>query len=150
RTASLDLKRGNIWQLGGSSSDARPIFDGNLLRRRGAGTRNLLRRRGAVTVCLNAGEHERSSSLLLGSEAHIAFVDKADRAAGIERVGIEDLLILFATGAARRLLAGRCDHSDCRSAGGGTGRASEAGRTTRTRGAGRTGLSLRWRLALPA
>src|SRR5215471_1968092 len=28
-TASLDLKRGDIWQLGGGSSDARPIFDGS-------------------------------------------------------------------------------------------------------------------------
>ena len=34
RTASLDLKRGNIWQLGGGSGDARPIFDGNVARLR--------------------------------------------------------------------------------------------------------------------
>src|SRR5262249_47252213 len=77
-TASLDLKPGNIWQLGGGSGNARPCFDGSLLRRRGVGARNLLRRRWAPAVRRNASEHERSSSLLPGSEAHIAFVDKAD------------------------------------------------------------------------
>ena len=50
RTASLDLKRGNIWQLSGGGSDARPIFGGNLLRRRGALAGNLLRRRGALAA----------------------------------------------------------------------------------------------------
>jgi hypothetical protein len=36
-------------------------------------------------------------------------VYKADRASGIERVGIENLLILFATRAAGRLIARRGD-----------------------------------------
>jgi hypothetical protein len=50
---------------------------------------------------LNASEHESCRSpLLLRSEAHVAFVCKADRASGIERVGIENLLILQATRAA--------------------------------------------------
>ena len=31
-TASFNLKRGNSWQLAGGSGDARPIFDGKLLR----------------------------------------------------------------------------------------------------------------------
>jgi len=41
---------------------------------------------------------------LLWSEGQVAFAYKADRAAGIERVGIENLLILFATRAAGRLI----------------------------------------------
>jgi len=46
---------------------------------------------------------------LLRSEGHVALVYKADRASGIERVGIENLLILFATRAAGRLIARRGD-----------------------------------------
>src|SRR5262249_9453035 len=92
-----------------------------------------------LAVRRNASEHERSSSLLPGLEAHIAFVDKGDRASRIERVGIEDLLIRHATCTADRLIAGRCDDPDCRSAGGGTGRAGGAGRTD---GTGRTGVTL--------
>src|SRR5262245_64007475 len=80
---------------------------------------------------LNASEHESCRSpLLLRSKAHVAFVYKADRASGIERVSIENLLILHATRAARRLIAASCDDPDRRSAGGG------AGRTGGTRGPG--------------
>src|SRR5262249_26579817 len=132
---------------GWGSGNARPICDRNLLRRRGATTRSFLRRRWALAVRFNASEHERSSPLLPGSEAHIAFVDKADRASRIERVGIENLLIRRATRTADRFLAGRCDDPDRRSPGGWTGRTSGA---RRTRGAGGTGVNLGWRLALPA
>ena len=83
----------------------------------------------------------------------------ADRASGIERVGIENLLIRFATRAAGRLIAWHCDDPDRLSAGAGAGRTSGtcgAGRTNgtcgagRTSGAGRPGLTLGWRLALAA
>src|SRR5262249_25052621 len=93
----------------------------------GSRTRSLLRRRWPLAVRLNASEHKRSPRLLPGSEAHIAFVDKADRASRIERVGIENLLIRHATRIAGRLIAGRCDDPDCRSASGGTRR---TGRTS--------------------
>jgi hypothetical protein len=88
-------------------------------------------------------------------------VYKADRASGIERVGIENLLILLATRAAGRLITGPCDNLDRRSvsAGSGTRENSGTGRTSgtrRTSGAGRTGgtgrpcLTLGWLLALAA
>ena len=54
----------------------------------------------------------------------------ADRASRIERVGIENLLIRFATRAAGRLIAWHCDDPDRLSAGAGTGRTRGAGRTT--------------------
>jgi len=57
------------------------------------------------------------------------------------------LLIRHATRIAGRLLAGRCDDPDRRSAAGGTGRTSGA---RRTGGTGRTSVALGWRLALPA
>src|SRR5262249_13341367 len=132
---------------GWGSGNARPICDRNLLRRRGATTRSFLRRRWALAVRFNASEHERSSSRLTGSEAHIAFVDKADRASRIERVGIENLLIRRATRSADRLLAWRCDHPDCRTA---AGEARRTGRPGRTSGTGRTSATFGWRLALAA
>src|SRR5262249_12269708 len=131
---------------GWGSGNARPICDRNLLRRRGATTRSFLRRRWALAVRFNASEHERSSSLLPGSEAHIAFVDKADRASGIERVGIENLLIRRATRTADSLITGSCDDPDRRTAG---GEARRTGRPGRTSGTGRTGVTLGRRLAVP-
>src|SRR4029077_749853 len=66
----------------------------------------------------DASEHENSRALLR-SEGHIAFVNKADRTSGIERVGVENLLILFATRAAGRFTAGPRNDSDRPSAFGG-------------------------------
>ena len=67
---------------------------------------------------------------LLRSEGHIAFVFKVNRASRIERVGIENFLILFATRAAGRLIAGRFDDPDRWSAGG-RARADRWGRVDR-------------------
>src|SRR5262249_46574866 len=143
RTASLNLKRGNIWQLGGGSGDARPIFDGNLLRHGGCG--------GCGPPPPHASQHQKCRSPpLLRSEAHVASVYKADRASGIERVGIENSLILHASRAARRLIARRCDDPDRRTAGGGAGRTRRTSGAGRASGAGRSGLALGWLLALPA
>jgi hypothetical protein len=74
----------------------------------------------------------------------------ADRTSGIERVGIENLLISFATRAAGRLIAWHCDDPDRLSAGAGAGRTSGTCGAGRTSGAGRPGLTLGWRLALAA
>jgi len=94
RTASFDLKRGNSRQFAGGSGDARSIVDRKLLlRRRGL----LLRRRGDG----DASEHEKCRPLLR-SEGQVAFVHKDDLAPRINREGIENLLILFATRAADR------------------------------------------------
>ena len=97
----------------------------------------------------DASEHENCGPLLR-SEAHVAFVYKADHASGIERVGIENLLILFATRAAGRLIAGPCDDPNRPSAGAGARRTSGTCGARRTSWAGRSGLTLGWRLALPA
>ena len=98
----------------------------------------------------DAGEHENSRALLR-SEGHIAFVNKADRTSGIERVGIENLLILVATRAAGRFTARPRNDPDRPSADAGrtsrTGRASGARRTS---GTGRPSFALGWRLVLPA
>jgi hypothetical protein len=57
---------------------------------------------------------------------------KADRASGIYRVGIENLLVLFATRAAGRLIARRSDDPNRPSVGtAGAGRTSGSGRTSR-------------------
>jgi hypothetical protein len=131
RTASLDLKRGNIWQLGGGSGDARSIFDGRLLRLYGRLLRldgRLLRLDGRLLGRGDASENENCRPLLR-SEGHVAFVFKVNRAPRFERVGIENLLILFATRGAGRLIAGRFDDPNL------AGRTSKAVRTT---GAGRT------------
>ena len=78
----------------------------------------------------------------------------ADRTSGIERVGIENFLILFATRAASRLIAGRFDDPEAgRTRGTGGAGPREAARTLRagrTSGTRRTGLTLGWRLALAA
>ena len=74
----------------------------------------------------------------------------ADRTSGIERVGIENLLIRFATRAAGRLIAWHCDDPDRLSAGAGAGRTSGTCGAGRTSGAERPGLTLGWRLALAA
>jgi hypothetical protein len=108
----------------------------------------------------DANQHEYCRPLLW-PKGRVALVYKADRASGIERVGIENLLILLATRAAGRLITGPCDNLDRRSVGAGSG-TKESGSTGRTSGAGRTsrarrtsrasrpGLTLGWRLALPA
>src|SRR6476661_4064591 len=77
----------------------------------------------------DASKHEHCRPLLR-SEGHVAFVYMADRASRIERVGIENLLIRFATRAAGRLIAWHCDDPDRLSAGAGTGRTRGAGRTS--------------------
>jgi hypothetical protein len=60
---------------------------------------------------------------------------KADRTSGIELISIENLLIVFATRAAGRLIARRGDDPNCSSVGSGAGRTSGIGRTS---GAGLT------------
>jgi hypothetical protein len=80
----------------------------------------------------DASEHENCRPLLR-PEGHVALVYKADRASGIERVGIENLLILFATRAAGRLIARRGDDPNRPSVA-----AAGTGRTRRTSGARRT------------
>jgi hypothetical protein len=110
RSASLDRKSGNKGQLASGSGDARPIFDGNAARLAGAARsasarvacpifdgKLLLHRRGDG----DASEHKKCRPLLR-SEGHVAFVHKDDLAPRINRVGIENLLILFATRAAGR------------------------------------------------
>jgi hypothetical protein len=79
----------------------------------------------------------------------MALIYEADHAPWIERVGVDNLLVLLATRAAAKLITGPCDDLDggCLSAGSGTG---WAGRTGRTRGSGRTGITLGRRLALSA
>src|SRR6478609_10919953 len=85
----------------------------------------------------DASEYENSRALLR-SEGHIAFVNKADRTSGIERLGIENLLILFATRAAGRFTAGPRDDPDRPSADAGrTRRTSRASGPRRTSGTGR-------------
>src|SRR5947207_3968637 len=64
----------------------------------------------------------------LRSKGHVAFVYKADCASRIERVGIENLLVLIAARAAGCLITGRSDEPDRRSAGSGAGRAIGARR----------------------
>src|SRR5262249_15682398 len=110
---------------------------------------------GAVAVVLGRPSMQASTRtvgrpLLLRSEAHVAFVYKADRASGIERVGIENSLILRASRAARRLIARRCNDPDRRTAGGGAGRTRRTSGAGRASGAGGSGLPLGWLLALPA
>ena len=51
----------------------------------------------------DASEHENCRPPVR-SEGHVALVYKADDASGIERIGIEDLLILLATRAAGRFI----------------------------------------------
>src|SRR4029077_7142747 len=98
----------------------------------------------------DASEHENSRALLR-SEGHIAFVNKADRTARIERVGIENLLILFATRAAGRFTAGPRNDPDRPSADAGrTSRTSRASGPRRTSGTGRPSFALGWRLVLSA
>src|SRR5499433_1011117 len=106
----------------------------------------------------DASEHENCRPLLR-SEGHVALVYKADRASRIEGVGIENLLIPFATSAADRLIARRGDDPNRPSIDAGAGRTSGARRTGdagrasragRASGAGRPGFTLGWRLALPA
>src|SRR4029434_3839087 len=125
----------------------------------------------------DAHEHEYCRPLLW-PEVRVALVYKADRASGIERVGVENLLVLLATRAAGRLFTGSCDNPDRWSVGagsetkesGGTGRTSGTWRTSRawrtsgtgrtsgtwrtsgawrTSGTGRTSLTLCWRLPVP-
>jgi hypothetical protein len=60
------------------------------------------------------------------------------------------LLVLFATRGAGRLVAGHRDDSDRSSAIAGAGWTSGTRRAGRTSGPGRPGLTLGWRLALPA
>jgi hypothetical protein len=75
---------------------------------------------------------------LLRSEGHVALVYKTDHASGIERIGVENLLILFATRAAGRLIARRGDDPNRSSvAAAGTGWTSGAGRASGTRRASR-------------
>jgi len=73
----------------------------------------------------DANEHEYCGPLLW-PESRVAFIYKADRASGIERVGIENLLILLATRATGRLITGPCENLDRRTVGtresGGAGR----------------------------
>src|SRR5262249_54404956 len=84
----------------------------------------------------DANEHEYCGPLLW-PESRVAFIYKADRASGIERVGIENLLILLATRATGRLITGPCENLDRRTVGtresGGGGRASKTRRTSRAR-----------------
>jgi hypothetical protein len=68
----------------------------------------------------DANEHEYRRPLLW-PEGHVALVYKNDRASGIERVGIENLLILLATRAASRLITGPRYNLDRRSVGAGSG-----------------------------
>src|SRR5262249_41963836 len=63
----------------------------------------------------DASEHENCRPLLR-SEGHVALVYEADHASGIERVGIDNLLILLATRAAGRFITRPCDNPDRRSA----------------------------------
>jgi hypothetical protein len=67
----------------------------------------------------DANEHEYCGPLLW-PESRVALIYKADRASGIERVGIENLLILLATRAAGRLITGPCDDLDRRTVGAGS------------------------------
>src|SRR5262249_14633527 len=84
----------------------------------------------AASSFTDANEHEYCRPLLW-PESRVALVYKADRASGIERVGVENLLVLLATRAAGRLFTGSCDNPDRWSVGagsetkesGGTGRA---------------------------
>jgi hypothetical protein len=83
----------------------------------------------------DANEHEYRRPLLW-PEGHVALVYKSDRASGIERVGIENLLILLATRAADQLITGPCDNLDGRSVGAGSGTREISGtrRTSRANG----------------
>src|SRR5262245_66375138 len=84
----------------------------------------------------DANEHEYCGPLLW-PESRVAFIYKADRASGIERVGIENLLILLATRATGRLITGPCKNLDRRTVG--TRESGGAGRTSKTRRTSRTG-----------
>src|SRR5262249_15466871 len=88
----------------------------------------------------DANEHEYCGPLLW-PESRVAFIYKADRASGIERVGIENLLILLATRATGRLITGPCENLDRRTVGtresGGARRGHQTGPEPGERG-GRT------------
>lgn len=104
----------------------------------------------AQRICsfTDASEHENCWPFLR-SEGHVALVYKANNASWIERIGIEDLLILRAARAAGCLFTGSCDNVDRRSVIAGTG-TRRTGGTGRTGGARRSGLTLGGRLALSA
>ena len=99
----------------------------------------------------DADEHENGGPLIR-SEGHVALVYEGDHAPWIECVGVDNLVILFATRAATKLITGPCDELDVRSlsVGSGPGRAGWTRRSGRARGARRTGFTLGWRLALSA
>src|SRR5262245_64039983 len=84
----------------------------------------------------DANEHEYCGPLLW-PESRVAFIYKADRASGIERAGIENLLILLATRATGRLITGPCENLDRRTVG--TRESGGAGRTRQTGGTRRPG-----------
>src|SRR5262249_35632768 len=90
-----------------------------------------------------ASDHEKRG-LLLRSEGQVAVVHKDDLAPRVNRIGIENLLILFATRAADRQFAGPDSDPDRLSTDHG------AGRTRGTSGTRRISLTLCWLLALPA
>src|SRR5262245_52578433 len=98
---------------------------------------------GLLLLSDDANEHENCRPLLR-SERNVALVYEADHASGIERVGIENLLILLATRATGRCITRPCDNLDRRSVctRNRTGRTGGARRTGRTGGAGRPSLTL--------
>ena len=102
--------------------------------------KNKLIRRTRLTASVlsfpDANEHEYCRPLLW-PEGRVALVYKADRASGIERVGVENLLVLLATRAAGRLFTGSCDNPDRWSVGAGS-ETKESGGTGRTSGTWRT------------
>ena len=83
----------------------------------------------------DADEHENGGPLIR-SEGHVALVYESDHAAWIERVGVENLLVHFATRAAVGLITRPCGYLDVRSlsAGSGPGRAGWTRRTGWTGG----------------
>ena len=99
-------------------------------------------KRGLLLLSDDANEHENCRPLLR-SERNVALVYEANHASGIERVGIENLLILLATRATGRLITGPCENLDRRTVGtresGGAGRTSKTGRTSRTGRTSKTG-----------
>jgi len=101
---------------------------------------------------MNANQHKNCRQAPW-PEGDVAFVYEGDRASRIKRVRIQNLLIWFATGAARRLTARFRDQPDCPARVLGVGRTWGTGRAGGSSWPGRTrwsGFTLGWRLALPA